>query len=158
MARWRECQCSGATTPAPRITTPKKGAWTATQAAFDPHQGGSMSAIATDRAWRQVEAGPYPLPQREMPRAEREVRLEDRLLLIKASSPLKALIRHALFNFEGHETGSKTSPLGGLRPALTRLHGRTVNISHAHQSVSSSTQNDEGPFTGTTFFIQSNPH
>ena len=58
---------------------------------------------------------------------------------------LKALIRQAFFNYVSHATESRPSPSGGLRPALTRLHGKTTNIGHSRQPLSSSTRNDEEP-------------
>ena len=58
---------------------------------------------------------------------------------------LKALIRQAFSNYVSHATASRPSPSGGLRPALTRLHGNITNIDHTRQPLSTSTRNDEGP-------------
>jgi len=46
----------------------------------------------------------------------------------------------------------------GLRPALTRPHGETMNIDHTGKPASSSTRNDEEPnLTGVSLDLHARP-
>ena len=71
-------------------------------------------------------------------------RMERTPSVIKACR-LKDLIRQAFFNCHSRATASRPSPSGGLRPALTRSRGKPESSNSTPSSLSSSTQNDEGP-------------
>jgi len=58
---------------------------------------------------------------------------------------LKVLMRQACFDGLCPASTSRPSPSGGLRLALTRLHGKTENTGLVRHRVSSSTQSDVGP-------------
>lgn len=54
-------------------------------------------------------------------------------------------MRHAFFNCACDATASRSISSGGLRPASTRLHGKTANIDDARKAVSSSTRKGTEP-------------
>jgi len=97
-----------------------------------------LSVIATDIEQHQQETSQHGFAAC-MARARKETPF------VTKACRLKALIRQAFSNYVSHATASRPSPSGGLRPALTRLHGNITNIDHTRQPLSSSTRNDEEP-------------